>query len=90
MCKNYFMCMMLAKTHMLVKAYNICQITNIQLLRHIHLYPRIPVDYSPMESLSIDLKVMLKRFDDFEYLFVATWEIINLYQQYLLKLQWHN
>ena len=61
---------------MLFKACDICQRTRIKLLKHCPDYPRIPVDYSAMESFLGDIKFSLKGFDDFNIL-VTTCEIIN-------------
>ena len=69
-CTNCFMHNMLAKIFMLVKVCDICQETIIKSLKN--NYARIPVYYSPMESLLVDIKFLMKGFGDFNSLLVAT------------------
>ena len=60
---------------MFIKACNIWQKTRIKSLRTDLYQPRKPVDYSQMESLSVDIKLIPKGFDYF--LLVATCEITS-------------
>ena len=41
------------------------------------VYGRIPVDYVPMQDLSIDIKTMLKAFGGYHLLLVITWDQTN-------------
>ena len=68
---------MLAKIHIFVKACNMCQRTRNKLLKNRPFHPRIPIDYSIMEYLSLDIKFMPKGFNDFKYLLAATCRITN-------------
>ena len=60
---------------MFVKAYIICQKERAKPHRSCH--PKIPINYSPMESLTVGIKLMPLRFDDFRHLLVVTFEITN-------------
>ena len=66
---------MLTKIHV-CKSCDICHRMRIMPLQKRPYYPRIPLDYFPIESLSIDIKFMPKGFDDFKYLVDATCERI--------------
>ena len=76
---------MLAKICMFVKACDICQKTKIKFLQH-RPYPlRIPVDYSWIESLLVDIKFMPKGFDGLNYFLVANWKITNFILAILIE-----
>ena len=55
---------------MFVKACDIFQGTKIKSLKNRMFYPRIPVEYFPMESLPFANNVMPNGCDDFKYLFM--------------------
>ena len=61
-----------------IEACNICQRTKIQLLISTPYHSRIHIDYSSMDILLADINFMLKGYDYFKYLLVATCEIINV------------
>ena len=68
---------------MFFKACDICQGTRIKSLKNRLYHVSIPVDYSPVECLSADIKFMMMGFDDYKYLLVTTYEITNFILQYL-------
>ena len=68
---------MLADIQVCVIASDICQRTGIKSLKNRPYHPRILVDYSLVEVLSVDIKFILKGFDDFKYLLITTCEITN-------------
>ena len=56
---------------------DICQRTKLKSLKTSPYHQRIPVDYSPKESMSVDIIFMSKGLDNFKYLLVATCEITD-------------
>ena len=60
----------MSKIRMFVKACDICQGTKIKSLNRPY-HPKILVDYSLMESSSVDIKFIPKGFDYFKYLVTA-------------------
>ena len=54
-----------------LKAFDICQQAEIKNRPFHHI---IPVDYSPMKNLSVDIKFMPIGFYDFKYLLVTVCE----------------
>ena len=62
---------MLTEKCMFAKECDICQGMQMKLLKNRPFHLRIPVYYSLMESLSVDIKLMLKDFADFKYLLVV-------------------
>ena len=41
------------------------------------MYGRIPVDYTPTQDLSIDIKIMPQAFGSYHLLFIITWDLTN-------------
>ena len=62
---------------MITKPCDICQRAQIYFVQNRLHHPRIPMGYSPMECLSVDMKFMPNGLDDFKHLLVATSEITN-------------
>ena len=47
----------------LIKSCDICQRTKFKLLKNRHYHPRKPVDDSPMDILSVDIRSMQNGFN---------------------------
>ena len=48
-----------------------------QVIKNSLYHKRIPIDYSSMKSLSVEINLCQKVFDDFKYLFAATCRFIK-------------
>ena len=64
-----------------VKRYNeachTCLKTKPKYKKNRHVYGRIPVDYAPMQDLSIDIKYMPTAFVGYQYVLVITCDQTN-------------
>ena len=52
-----------------IEAYHTCLKTKPKYKKNKPVYGRIPVDYAPVQDLSIDIKHMPMAFDGYQYLF---------------------
>ena len=77
----------LVKIQLFVKVCDISQRMRIKSPKNRPYHPKIPVDYFPIESLSVDMKFIPKGFDDFTYLFVATCETTHFVVAILISSQ---
>ena len=60
-----------------IKACHICLKTNPKYTKNRPIYRRIPVDYAPMQDLSIDMKTMPQAFGGYHLLLVITCDQMN-------------
>ena len=60
-----------------IEACHICLRTKPKYKKNRPVYCRIPVDYTPMQDLSIDTKMMPQAFGGYHLLFVITCDQTN-------------
>ena len=60
-----------------LEAYQICLKTKPKYKKNRPVYSRIPVDYAPMQDLSIDIKTMPQAFGGYHLLLVITCDQTN-------------
>ena len=60
-----------------IKACHMCLKTKPKYKKNRPIYGRIPVDYTPMQDLSIDIKHMATAFGGYRYLLVITCDQTN-------------
>ena len=60
-----------------IKACHTCLKTKLKYKKNRPIYGRIPVDYAPMQDLSIDIKHMPTAFGGYQYLLVITCDQTN-------------
>ena len=60
-----------------IEACHTCLKTKLNYKKNIPVYGRIPIDYAPMQDLSIDIKHMPTAFGGYQYLFVITCDQTN-------------
>ena len=61
-----------------IEACHTCLKTKLKYKKNRPIYGRIPMDYAPMQDLSIDIKHMLMPFGGYQYLLVITCDQTNL------------
>ena len=62
-----------------IEACHTCLKTKPKYLKNRPIYGRIPVDYAPMQDLSIDIKTMPQVFGGYHLLLVITCDQTNFY-----------
>ena len=60
-----------------IEACHTCLKTKLKYTKNRSVYGRIPIDYAPMQDLSIDIKYMPKAFGGYQYLLVITCDQTN-------------
>ena len=60
-----------------IKVCHMCLKTKPKYKKNRPIYGRIPIDYAPMQDLSISIKHMLTAFGSYQYLLVITCDQIN-------------
>ena len=60
-----------------IEACHTCLKTKLKYKKKRPVYGTIPVDYAPMQDLSIDIKHMLMAFGGYQYLLVITCDQTN-------------
>ena len=60
-----------------IEVCHICLKTKPKYKKNRPVYSRIPVDYAPMQDLSIDIKMMPQAFGGYHLLLVITCDQIN-------------
>ena len=60
-----------------IKACHTCLKTKLKYEKNRPVYGRIPVDYAPMQDLSVDIKHMPMAFGRYQYLLVITCDQTN-------------
>ena len=75
--KKFFMHNMLNKLKKFIEACHVCLKTKAKSTINKPQYGRIPTDYSPMSSLSADIKYMPDGFANYRFLLVTTCEHTN-------------
>ena len=63
---------LMIKVKRYIKACHTCLKTKPKYMKNRPIYGRIPVDYTPMQDLSIDIKMMLQAFGGYHLLLVIT------------------
>ena len=60
-----------------IEACHICLKMKLKYMKNRPIYGRIPIDYTPMQDLSIDIKTMLQAFGGYHLLLVITCDQTN-------------
>ena len=60
-----------------IEACHICLKTKLKYMKNRPVYGRIPIDYTPMHNLSIDIKTMPQAFGGYHLLLVITCDQTN-------------
>ena len=68
-----------------IEACHICLKTKLKYKKNRPVYSRIPVDYTPMQDLSIDIKMMPQSFGGYHLLLVITCDQTNFTIAVLLR-----
>ena len=75
--KKYFIHNLMNKVKRYVEACHICLKTKPEYTKNRPVYGWIPVDYAPMQDLSIDIKTMPQAFGGYHLLLVITCDQTN-------------
>ena len=75
--RNFFIHNLMNKVKRYIEACHICLKTKPKYKENRPVYGRIPVDYAPMQDLSIDIKTMPQAFDGYHLLLVITCDQTN-------------
>ena len=70
--QKFFLHNLMNKVKRYIEACHICLKTTPKYKKNRPVYGRIPVDYAPMQDLSIDIKMMPQAFGDYHLLLVIT------------------
>ena len=73
----FFIHNLMNKVKRYIKACHTCLKTKPKYMKNQPVYGRIPVDYTPMQDLSIDIKTMLQAFRGYHLLLVITCDQTN-------------
>ena len=76
--QKFFIHNLMIKVKRYVEACHICLKMKPKYMKNRPVYSRIPVDYAPMQDLSIDTKTMLQAFRGYHLLLVITCDQTNL------------
>ena len=68
---------LMCKVKRYIKACHTCLKTKPKYKKNRPIYGRIPIDYAPMQDLSIDIKHMPMAFGGYQYLLVITCDQTN-------------
>ena len=75
--QKFFIHNLMNKVKRYIEACHTCLKTKPKYVRNHPIYSRIPVDYAPMQDLSIDIKMMAHAFGGYHLLLVITCDQIN-------------
>ena len=70
--QKFFIHNLMNKVKRYIEACHTCLKTKLKYMKNQLVYSRIPVDYSPMQELSIDIKTMPQAFGGYHLLLVIT------------------
>ena len=70
--QKFFIHNLMNKVKRYIKACHTCLKTKPKYKKNRPIYGRLPIDYAPMQDLSIDIKHMPKAFGGYQYLLVIT------------------
>ena len=70
--QKFFIHKLMNKVKRYIEACHTCLKTKPNYRKNRPIYGRIPVDYTPMQDLSIDIKNMATAFGGYQYLLVIT------------------
>ena len=74
---RFFIHNLMNKVKRYIKAYHTCLKTKPKYKKNRPIYGRVPVDYAPMQDLSISIKHMPMAFGGYQYLLVITCDQTN-------------
>ena len=75
--QKFFIHNLMNKVKRYIEACHTCLKTNPKYMKNRPIYGRIPVDYAPMQDLSIDIKTMPQAFGGYHLLLVITYDQTN-------------
>ena len=75
--QGFFIYNLMNKVKRYIEACHTCLKTKPNYKKHRPVYGRIPIDYTPMQDLSIDIKHMPTAFGGYQYLLVITCDQTN-------------
>ena len=75
--QKFFIHNLMNKVKRYIEACHTCLRTKPKYKKHIPVYGRIPVDYAPVQDLSIDIKMMPQAFGGYHLLLVITCDQTN-------------
>ena len=75
--QKFFIHNLMNKVKRYIEACHTCLKTNLKYMKNQPVYGRIPVDYTPMQDLSIDIKTMPQAFRGYHLLLVITCDQTN-------------
>ena len=75
--QKFFIYNLMNKVKRYIKACHICLKTKLKYMKNRPVYGRIPVGYTPMEDLSIDIKTMPQAFGGYHLLLVISCDQTN-------------
>ena len=75
--QKFFIHNLINKIKRYIKACHTCLKTKPKYMKNRPIYGRIPVDYAPMQDLSIDIKTMPQAFEGYHLLLVITCDQTN-------------
>ena len=75
--QRFFIHNLMNRVKRYIEACHTCLKTKTKYKKNRPIYGRIPVDYAPMQDLSIDFKHMLMAFGGYQYLLVITCDQTN-------------
>ena len=75
--QKFFIHNLMNKVKRYIEACHTCLKTKLKYMKNQPVYSRIPVDYAPMQDLSIDIKTMPQAFGGYHLLLVITCDQTN-------------
>ena len=75
--QRFFIHNLMNKVKRYIEAWHTCLKTKPKYKKNRPIYGRIPIDYAPMQNLSIDIKHMPMAFGGYQYLLVITCDQTN-------------
>ena len=75
--QKFFIHNLINKVKRYIEACHICLKTKPKYMKNRPMYRRIPVDYAPMQDLSIDIRTMPQAFGGYHLLLVITYDQTN-------------
>ena len=75
--QKFFIHNLMNKVKRYIEACHTCLKTKPKYMKNRPVYGRIPIDYAPMQDLSIDIKIMLQAFGGYHLLLVITCDQTN-------------
>ena len=75
--QKFFIHNLMNKVKRYIEACHTCLKTKPKYKKNIPVYGRIPIDYTPMQDLSINIKHMLMAFGGYQYLLVIICDETN-------------